>query len=340
MKNMSDKTVQIAKRVLDIEAGAVADLAKRVGSEFAEAVEIILSAKGKVVVTGMGKSGIICKKIASTLSSTGTPAFFLHPSEGVHGDIGMLMKNDVVIAVSNSGKTDELVRILPIIKRMGVKMIAMTGGTGSTLARAADVTLDVGVREEACPLGLAPTASTTACLAVGDAIAVALLERRGFREDDFASLHPAGSLGRRLIKVADLMHTGESVPLVRESASMGEAIKEMTAKRLGITGIVDGEGVLIGAVTDGDLRRALEGGGDILARMAVEVMSSEPKLIGENLLAEAALKVMEEFSITAVFVTGRPAGESPEGSNDGRDEGAGRVVGIIHLHDLLKAGVV
>jgi arabinose-5-phosphate isomerase len=303
-------------------------------------VEIILSAKGKVVVTGMGKSGIICKKIASTLSSTGTPAFFLHPSEGVHGDIGMLMKNDVVIAVSNSGKTDELVRILPIIKRMGVKMIAMTGDTGSTLARAADVTLDVGVREEACPLGLAPTASTTACLAVGDAIAVALLERRGFREDDFASLHPAGSLGRRLIKVADLMHTGESVPLVCESASMGEAIKEMTAKRLGITGIVDGEGALIGAVTDGDLRRALEGGGDILARMAVDVMSRGPKLIGENLLAEAALKVMEEFSITAVFVTGRPAGESPEGSNDGRDEGAGRVVGIIHLHDLLKAGVV
>ena len=337
---MSDKTVQIAKRVLEIEAGAVAELAERVGEEMADAVEIILSATGKVVVTGMGKSGIICKKIASTLSSTGTPAFFLHPSEGVHGDIGMLMKNDVVIAVSNSGKTDELVRILPIIKRMGTKMIAMTGGTDSPLARAADVTLDVGVREEACPLGLAPTASTTACLAMGDAVAVALLDRRGFREEDFAFLHPAGSLGRKLLKVADLMHTGEAVPIVSESASMGEAIREMTAKRLGITGIVDGDGVLIGSVTDGDLRKALEGRGDILAKRSVEVMSRGPKFIGENLLAEAALKVMEEFSITAVFVTGRPAGELQDGSNDGGDEGAGRVVGIIHLHDLLKAGVV
>ncbi|MFQ5329113.1 MAG: SIS domain-containing protein [Thermodesulfobacteriota bacterium] len=340
MKNVAVKTVQIAKRVLDIEAEAVADLARRVGEELAEAVEIILSATGRVVVTGMGKSGIICKKIASTLSSTGTPAFFLHPSEGVHGDIGMLMKDDVVIAISNSGTTDELIRVLPIIKRMGVKMIAMTGDSGSTLARAADVTLDVGVREEACPLGLAPTASTTAALAMGDAVAVALLERRGFREEDFASLHPAGSLGRKLLKVADLMHTGESLPLVQESASMGEALREMTAKRLGITGIVDGGGVIIGAVTDGDLRRSLEDGGDIIAKMAVDVMSTGPKVIGEDHLAEAALKVMEEFSITALFVTARLTDEVGHGQGGEEERRAGRVVGIIHLHDLLKAGVV
>jgi len=340
---MTDKSIEIAKRVLDIEAGAVADLSRRVGEEFAAAVEIILSTAGRVVVTGMGKSGIICKKIASTLSSTGTPSFFLHPSEGVHGDVGMLMKNDVVIAISNSGKTDELVRILPIIKRMGVKMIAMTGDIESPLAGAADVTLDVGVKEEACLLGLAPTASTTATLAMGDAIAVALLERRGFREEDFALLHPAGALGSRLMKVADLMHTGEALPLVRENASMGEALKEMTLKRLGITGIVDGDGLLIGSVTDGDLRRALEGGGDILGRAVVDVMSKNPKVIGEDLLAEAALKVMEDFSITALFVTASVTDEAEESrdeqSGDG-DREAGRVVGIIHLHDLLKAGVV
>ncbi|MFQ5587148.1 MAG: SIS domain-containing protein, partial [Thermodesulfobacteriota bacterium] len=302
----ADKTVQTARRVLDIEAGAVADLAERVGEEFARAVDLILSVTGKVVVTGMGKSGIICKKIASTLSSTGTPAFFLHPSEGVHGDIGMLMKNDVVIAVSNSGKTDEIARVLPIIKRMGVKMIAMTGNRDSVLAKAGDVVLDVGVREEACLLGLAPTASTTACLAMGDAIAVALLERRGFREEDFALLHPAGSLGRRLLKVADLMHRGEAIPLVGENASMGDVIKEMTAKRLGITGVIDGEGRLVGAVTDGDLRRALMRKGDILEKGVREVMGRTPQVIGEAHLAEAALKTMEEFSITALFVTGHP----------------------------------
>ena len=358
MKDMKireeETTVQSARRVLDIEAAAVSGLSRKVGAEFTAAVELILAATGRVVVTGMGKSGIICKKIASTLSSTGTPAFFLHPSEGVHGDIGMLMKDDVVIAVSNSGRTDELVRIVPIIKRMGVKMIALTGDAASTLAGAADVVLDVGVKEEACLLGLAPTASTTATLAMGDALAVVLLEKRGFREEDFALLHPAGHLGVKLLRVADLMHRGEAIPLVAESATVGEALQEMTAKRFGITGVArarsrsggagDDVARLVGVMTDGDLRRALEGGGDLLTKKIGEVMSTHPKMIEEDLLAEAALKMMERFSITAVFVTGRgQAGGPGEGARRvSQDEGGagGPVVGIIHMHDLLKAGVV
>ncbi len=332
----TDKTIQIARRVLDIEAEAVAGLSERLGDEFTRAVEIILSATGKVIVTGIGKSGIICKKIASTLSSTGTPAFFLHPSEGVHGDIGMLMRNDVIIAVSNSGETDELVKILPIVKRMGIKMIAMTGDIKSTLARAGDVALDVGISEEACPLGLAPTASTTACLAMGDAIAVALLERRGFQKEDFALLHPAGTLGRGLLKVADLMHKGEEIPLVRMDANMKDAILEMTAKRLGITGVVDESRRLVGIITDGDLRRALEVKGNILDSTIADVMTRRPKVIGNDLLAEAAMKKMEEHSITALFITDTAI---PDSSVQ-KGEVGGEVVGIIHLHDLLKAGVV
>lgn len=320
-------TISIAKKVFDIEADAIKSLSERLNSDFEKAVDMILKTTGKVVITGMGKSGLICKKIASTFASTGTPAFFLHPAEGVHGDLGMLAKNDAVIAVSNSGETDEIVKIIPLIRRLGVKLISMTGSRDSTLAKAGDVFLDISVKEEACPLGLAPTASTTAALAMGDAIAVALLEKRGFKQEDFAMLHPGGSLGRKLLtKVEDLMHTGESIPFVKDSASMKEAILEMTAKRLGVAGIIDNDGNLKGVITDGDLRRALEKGDNILDKNAIDVMSKNPKRIERTDLAEAALRKMEEHSITTLFVFEKGSENLP--------------VGIIHLHDLLKAGII
>jgi len=284
---------------------------------------LILATKGKVVVCGMGKSGIICQKIASTLASTGTSAFFLHPAEGVHGDLGVLMKNDILLAVSNSGETEELIRIIPIIKRLGIKMIAMTGKKGSSLAKYADVVLDVGVAREACPLGLSPTASTTATLAMGDALAVALLEGRGFGAEDFARLHPAGSLGRRFMRVEDFMHTDDEVPRVRSDALMKEAVMEMTAKRLGITGVFSGDG-LVGVITDGDLRRGLEKMPDLLERGAGEIMTPNPVVIKGGALLEEALDIMERRSITALFV------------KDNTDA----VIGVIHLHDLIKAGVI
>lgn len=318
-----DKTIEIARRVLAIEADAVAALALRLNGSFARAVEMMLTATGKVVVTGMGKSGIICQKIASTLSSTGTPALFLHPAEGTHGDLGMIMRNDVLLAVSNSGETEELIKIIPVVKRLGLKMIAMTGAQDSTLARAGDIALDVGVREEACPLGLAPTASTTATLAMGDALAVALLERRGFKPEDFALLHPAGSLGRRLRRVEELMHAGPELPRVACGTSMRVAILVMTAKRLGLTGVFDGDR-LVGVVTDGDLRRALERGDDLFSKSVDEVMTLNPKAIAGAEVAEAALKMMEEATITSLFVS----------------DAGGVVVGIIHMHDLVKAGVL
>ncbi|HBR16800.1 MAG: D-arabinose 5-phosphate isomerase [Deltaproteobacteria bacterium RIFCSPLOWO2_12_FULL_43_16] len=322
----SDKTILTAKRVLKIEAEAITHLAARLDGNFSKAIDLILNATGKVIITGMGKSGLICQKIAATFASTGTPAFFLHPAEGVHGDLGMLMKDDIVIAVSNSGETEELIRIIPLIKRMGVKLIAMTGDKKSTLAKAGDVVLNVGVKKEACPLGLAPTASTTVTLAMGDAMAVALLEKKGFKEKDFALLHPGGSLGKRLLKVDELMHTGKGIPVVHIHASMKEAIIEITAKRLGVTGVVDGNGCLVGAVTDGDLRRALEKGNDILNKRLKDVMTKNPKKIAKGAFAESALKLMEDYSITSLFVY--------EGKNENK------IAGVIHLHDLLKAGVV
>ena len=325
-----DKSIQTAKRVLNIEADAISGLAKRLDSNFSRAISLILNSSasggGKVIITGIGKSGLICKKIAATFASTGTPAFFLHPAEGVHGDLGMLMKGDVVIAVSNSGETEEIVRILPLIKRMGGKLIAMTGDVNSNLANAGDVVLDIGVKQEACPLGLAPTASTTAALAMGDALAVALLEKKGFKQEDFALLHPAGSLGKKLLKIDELMHTGENIPLVNINASMKQAILEITAKRLGVTGVVSRGGSLVGVITDGDLRRALEKRGDILKNKVKDVMTKNPKKIEKGSLAESALKMMEDYSITTLFVYG------------GKEED--KVAGIVHLHDLLKAGVV
>ncbi|NIQ93258.1 MAG: KpsF/GutQ family sugar-phosphate isomerase, partial [Desulfuromonadales bacterium] len=255
---MSD-ILEKAKHVLQAEAEAVLALIDRVDDQFAKALDMILACEGRVVVTGMGKSGLICQKIAATMASTGTPAFFLHPAEGIHGDLGMLMKGDVVIAVSNSGETEEITRILPVIKRMGLPLIAMSGNVGSTLSRAGDAKLDISVKEEACPLNLAPTSSTTATLAMGDALAVALLLQRGFKEEEFALYHPGGSLGRKLLtRVEDLMHVGDDVPIVNEKVSLKEALFEITSKKLGITGIVNAHEELVGVFTDGDLRRVIE----------------------------------------------------------------------------------
>lgn len=316
-----------ARKVLQIEAEAIMAMSQRLDERFVAAVDMILSCRGRVVITGMGKSGLICQKVAATMASTGTPAFFLHPAEGIHGDLGMLMKGDIVIAVSNSGNTEEIVRILPVIKRMGLPLIAMTGQNGSALARAADVLLNVSVREEACPLGLAPTASTTATLAMGDALAVALLERRGFREEDFALFHPGGALGKKLLlKVEDLMHTGADIPLASTDTLLKEALFEITSKKLGITGVMDDAGNLVGVFTDGDLRRTMGRGCDVLNLPLGEVMSCHPKRILRSNLAAKAVQKMEEYSITSLFVFDHEESTVP--------------VGIIHLHDLLKAGVV
>jgi len=301
-------------------------MADRIDADFEKAVDLILASKGRLVITGMGKSGLIGLKIASTMASTGTPAFFLHPAEGIHGDLGMIMKGDVVIAVSNSGETEELIRILPVIKRLGASLISMTGNPASTLSRSGDVVLDISVKEEACPLGLAPTASTTATLAMGDALAVALLQKRGFSAEDFALFHPGGALGKKLLlTVNDLMHAGDSIPLVAEGTLMRDALFVITSKKLGMTGVVDSEGGLIGVITDGDLRRALENGVDIMNQSAGVMMSPNPKRIKGSELAARALQQMEQYSITSLFVF--------------EDDRSAIPVGVVHLHDLLKAGI-
>jgi len=315
-----------AKRVVRVEAEALLSLEASLDGEFTRAVEMILAASGRVVITGMGKSGLIGQKIASTMASTGTPAFFLHPAEGIHGDLGMIMRGDVVIAISNSGETDEVVRILPIIKRLGASLIAMAGNPTSALAKSGDVFLDISVKEEACPLGLAPTASTTVTLAMGDALAVALLVSRGFKAEDFAMFHPGGTLGRRLLlKVEDIMHDGDALPLVGSDTLMREALFTITSKGLGITGVTAADGTLIGVITDGDLRRALERGLDIINLSAGALMRGKPKRIGRDDLAARALQQMEQYSITSLFVFSDQTSETP--------------VGIVHLHDLLKAGI-
>lgn len=317
--------IREGKRVLEIEAKSVLSLMDSIGKDFESAVELIAACKGKVVVTGIGKSGLICQKIASTMASTGTPAFFLHPAEGVHGDLGMLAKGDVVIAISNSGETEEVIRILPVIKRMGLKLIAIAGASDSTLARAGDIFLCVTVKEEACPLGLAPTASTTATLALGDALAVALMYKRGFNVDDFAFFHPAGSLGKSLLlTVADLMHTGDRIPIIYEDSSVRDVIYEMTSKGFGVTAVISREGRFVGVVTDGDLRRALEKGGNIVDESASDIMTRNPKTVSPHDLAARALNEMEKNKITVLFVMGED--ERPDG--------------ILHLHDLLQSGVV
>ncbi len=321
--------IKQAKRVLKIEAEAVAALIDRLDKNFEQAVEIILACEGRVVVTGMGKSGLIGKKIAATLASTGTPALFLHPAEGIHGDLGMVTRGDAVIALSNSGETEELARMLPSLKRLGIKIIALTGNPESTLAKNSDVIIDVGVKEEACPLGLAPTASTTAALAMGDALAVALLDTRGFKEEDFACFHPGGALGKKLLlRVRDLMHTGDAVPVVSATTVIKDAIYEISSKKMGITAVVSDEGKLIGVISDGDLRRWMEKtektGENLLGKKAGEIMTSNPKIANKDSLAAEAVAIMERNSITCLIVA--DAASKPEG--------------VIHLHDLLKAGVV
>ncbi len=321
-----DNILDIAKRVLRIEADAVSALTEKLNSDFERAVELIYNSKGRVVVTGMGKSGLVGKKIAATLASTGTPAFFLHPAEASHGDLGMVTSDDVVIAISNSGETEELINLIPFLKRFNVGLISLTGNPDSTLSRVADVTIDVSVKEEACPLGIVPTASTTATMAMGDAIAVALLIKRGFKEEDFAFFHPGGSLGKKLfIKVMDLMHTGDALPLVYPDITMTEAIMEISSKRLGVAIVVNNHKEILGIITDGDLRRGIEKWGKAFFGMkAEEVMTRNPKTISEEELAVKALSVMEKHSITSLVVP----------------DNKGRAKGIIHLHDILRQGIV
>jgi arabinose-5-phosphate isomerase len=314
-----------ARRVLAIEANAIGRVSRRLDAGFARALDLLAQCRSKIVVTGMGKSGHVCRKFAATLTSTGTPAVFLHAAEAAHGDAGIFNKGDVVVALSSSGETDEIVRLLRVIKRLGLPLIALTGNPGSTLAEGADVVIDAGVPEEACPMGLAPTASTTAALALCDAIAVALLQRKGFGANDFAVLHPAGTLGRRFLKVEDLMHRGEAIPLVEQKATFQETLLEITGKRLGVTGVLDRRGGLLGVITDGDLRRALERAENIRTASARDIMTRQPKTIAASALAEEAVAVMEKHSITSLFVL-TPKGRKP--------------LGVIHLHDLLKSAVV
>jgi arabinose-5-phosphate isomerase len=319
--------VEEGKRVLRVEAQSLLDLAERIDENFSRAVELLYHCKGKVVLMGMGKSGLVGRKIASTFASTGTPSFFLHPAEGLNGDFGMLAKEDLIIAISNSGETRELLEVLPLIKRYGNRLITLTGNMTSTLAKSGDINLDIHVKEEADPLGLAPTSSTTATLALGDALAVALMGKRDFKKEDFAILHPGGVLGKKLLlKVEDLMHVGKAFPMVSEKALMKDAVFEITSKRLGVTAVCNTEGHLVGVITDGDLRRAIEKFSDLFNRKASEVMTRNPKWIEKDALAAKAVQRMEEYSITSLFVFDKAGDKVP--------------VGIIHLHDLLKAGVV
>ncbi len=318
--------IEQARKVLKIEADAINALIDRIDENLIKAIDIIYSCNGRVVITGMGKSGLIGKKIAATLASTGTPALFMHPAEGGHGDIGMVTKGDVVIAISNSGETDEIIKILPVLGRLDIKLISLTGNIRSSLAKASDVVLDVSIKEEACPMGLVPTASTTAALAMGDALAVTLLSKRGFKEEDFAFFHPGGNLGRRLLLTAgELMHTGATVPIVNIKTLMKEAIMEISSKRLGITTVIDDSYKLRGIITDGDLRRGLEKWGErVFSLKAEDVMTHNPKTITKDTLAAKAISIMEKQSITSLVVVDQES--KPEG--------------IVHMHDLLKAGIV
>ena len=319
---MSDtgSSLELARKVLRIEAAAILGLVDRINGDFERAVQLLFECRGRVIVTGMGKSGLICRKIAATLSSTGTSAWFLHPAEATHGDLGAIREDDVVLALSYSGETGELIRLLESIRRIGAKLIALTGDPVSTLARAADVTLNCGIAKEACPMNLVPTASTTAALAMGDALAMTLLVRKGFREEDFASLHPGGKLGRRLMRVENVMHSGESAPIVRVSTSMADVFHEMSSKRLGMTCVVDAEDRLMGIFTDGDLRRLMSRTPDVLSLTAGEAMTPHPLTISRELLAVEALRIMETHKITSVVVI----------------DGQQKVEGVVHLHDLWR----
>jgi arabinose-5-phosphate isomerase len=320
---MSDLTIsalELARRVLRTEAAAILGLVDRIDDDFDRAVRLLFECRGRVIVTGMGKSGIICRKIAATLSSTGTSAWFLHPAEAIHGDLGAIREDDLVLALSHSGETEEIVRLLEAIRRLGARLIAITGDPSSTLGKAADVTLNCGIAEEACPMNLVPTASTTAALALGDALAMTLLVRKGFGEEQFASLHPGGKLGRRLMRVENVMHAGDAAPIVTTSTAMPDVFHEMSSKRLGMTCVVDDEGRLAGVFTDGDLRRLMSRAANVLTLTAGEAMTPNPITIARDLLAVEALKIMETHKITSVIVV----------------NGRGGVDGVVHLHDLWR----
>lgn len=325
LPSQSEMFVTIGRRVIAVESDAIAALAERIDERFVRACKILLGCAGRIVVTGMGKSGHVGGKIAATLASTGSPAFFVHPGEACHGDLGMITPQDVVIALSNSGETGELLTMLPLIKRLGVPLIAITGNSRSSLAEEADVHIDASIKEEACPLGLAPTSSTTAALVIGDALAVALLEARGFTREDFALSHPGGSLGRKLLlRVREIMHRGERIPVVAETASVSQAVLEMTAKKLGMTAIVDGQERVTGIFTDGDLRRLFERTRDIDGTRINSVMTRDCTTIPPDILAAEALKLMEERSINALLIV----------------DAQGKLIGALNMHDLLRAGIV
>jgi len=315
--------LSLARKVLQTEAAAILALVDRLDERFASAVLLVQGCKGRVIVTGMGKSGIICRKIAATLASTGTPAFFLHPAEAVHGDLGVIQADDVVIAMSYSGETEELTRVLETLKRIGAPLIAITGDLKSTLAQAADVALDCRVSEEACPMNLVPTASTTASLAMGDALAMAVLVEKGFRPEDFANLHPGGKLGKKLMRVEQLMHAGDALPVVQLHTAMRDVIYEMSRKGLGMTSVLEKDGTLAGIITDGDLRRKMASG-NVMELTARDVMSINPVTVPNTTLAVEALAVMESRKITSIVVT---------------DAGR-RVEGVVHLHDLWRTEMV
>ena len=316
---------ETARKVLEIESDAIRELIPRLDESFDRAVDMLIACTGRVVVTGMGKSGIIGQKISATLASIGTPSLYLHPADAIHGDLGRIVKGDALVAVSHSGDTEEILALVPWLKRLGVPLLALTGNPRSALAQAADVHIDVGVRSEACPLGLAPTASTTAALAMGDAIGMALLERRGFTVDDFAVLHPGGRLGKKLMRVSDLMHTGDAIPRVAPATPMKEVLFEMTRKRLGLTTVVEADGRLLGVISDGDLRRQMERHGyALLDRSAGECMTRTPVLVGRHEFATRALDLLESRRITALLVT----------------DDEGRIEGVLHLHDLWKTEMV
>lgn len=314
-----------ARRVLGIEIAALTALRDRLDAEVERALDILIGCRGKVVVTGMGKSGIVARKIAATFASTGTPALFLHAGEGSHGDVGTLGRGDVLLALSNSGETQEVLHLLPAARRFEIEIIAFTSRADSSLARAADVVLDASVAEEGCPLGLAPMASTTVMMALGDALAAALLDERSFTAEDFALLHPAGALGRKMLRVADVMRSGRDLPTVPESAGLKDVVLEMTNKRLGATAVLDANGQLAGIITDGDLRRGLERAADIRTLRAADLMTRSPKSIGAEALAAQAVALMERYKVTSLFVLA---------------DGTRRPEGVLHLHDLLRASVV
>ena len=320
LRDGTASALDLARKVLRIEADAIASLIDRIGDDFERALDLLHGCRGRVIVTGMGKSGIICRKIAATLSSTGTSAWFLHPAEAIHGDLGAIREDDVVLALSHSGETEEIIRLLESIRRIGARLIALTGHPRSTIARAADVTLDCGIAEEACPMNLVPTASTTAALALGDALAMTLLVRKGFGEEQFASFHPGGKLGRRLLRVENAMHGGDAAPIVGMAAPMPEVIHEMSSKRLGMTCVVDDDGRRVGVFTDGVLRRLMSRTADVLTLTAGEAMTPRPVTIPRQLLAVEALKIMETHKITSIVVV----------------DPRGLVEGVVHLHDLWR----